>query len=463
MQARKVFSKDLTRAPPTAVEPKQSILKGKVYLGWTKYQHKLFFWDWEKLVNPHMVVFGMSGQGKSTLVKTFLERCKIFHRINAVIIDFSGEYSDYAEHNLQLGSKDFLNIMDLGGLAPRERIEQLMHGFETAFGLNPKDSPLQYILLQEFLEEAYRRKGFDLDKYSENIETPTLLDVYEIAKEKYEQLEKKYKRSEGMKSSIESLMAKIRFYALHGSGAFSRKSTIRLDEITSKGIINLDLSKLPDEKARIFVGMSILEYLIDRMRKEGEYKGIKLVIVLDEAHKLAGENSPLIPLIKEGRKYGFAVVVSTQDVPDVSRKVISNAGSLFIFKLQDYEQAEYIAKSTNMSQHFMNEIFKLNRGWCIAKLNFSEEQSNTFILRVDPIIYRRVKVIFEEPNLKEILMRKIEEAEKLLEEIADKIPEEHRNNAVDLLSRLKSKDKIDFSDFIAINRLIEEFRDIINV
>jgi DNA helicase HerA-like ATPase len=397
MRVQPTFSGELLRMLPTAVEPPQGMLKGKVYLGWTRIQKKLVFWDWEKLVNPHIVAFGKSGMGKSTFVKKLLHVLRALHSVNAVIIDFSGEYADYADVNLQLGVRDFLNLLDLGKLTPRERIEQVLHAFDTAFNL--KEAPLQYILLSEFLEEAYRRKGFDLDKYEEKREPPTLLDVYDIAVEKYEEEREKFRRSEGRSSSFESLIAKIRFYALHSSGAFSKPSTVRLDEITSRGVINFDLSKLPDEEARIVVGMSILEYLIDRMRKEGEAQGIKLIIVLDEAHKLAGEKSPLIPLVKEGRKYGFMIVVSTQDVADVDRRVISNAGSLFIFKLRSPEDIDYLGRAVNMSDYFKEMLHKFEVGQCLVSYDFRRGQANMFAFYVEPELLRRVEVVFEAPEL----------------------------------------------------------------
>lgn len=402
MRVQKIFMKELLRVVPTAVEPRQSLLWGKIYLGRTEVQRKMFFWDYEKLVNPHVCMFGMSGQGKSTTVMKFLREARKRFGANAVIIDFSGEYSEEAEHDIALGRKDCINIMDLGKLTPQDKVEQILHAFEAAFNLNPAEAPTQFLLLAGFLEEAYRRKGFSLVEYQGDKEPPTLLDVYEIAKERYEEEKGKFKHSDGKVPSLESLLLKIKYYANHSSGAFSRQSTVRLDDITSSGIVNLNLKYLPDDRARIFTGMTILNYLLDIMRREKITRGIKLIIVLDEAHRLAGENSPVVPLVKEGRKFGFMVVVSTQDVGDVDSRIIANAGSLFIFRLQSAEAVETIAQSTGLSKYFVDRIPSLRRGQCLVRLNFTQERAGFFVLNVEKESSEKVELILPEAEVPEV-------------------------------------------------------------
>ncbi len=400
MRVQKIFTKDLFRFTPTIVEPKQDLLKGEVYIGRTLFQRKLFFIDFSKTINPHICVFGMSGSGKSTFVKTLIHRYRKVRRVNAIIIDFAGEYVDFADMNLEIGKKDFLNILDLGGLTPRQRIEQIMRGFEIAFGISMKDAPLQYSLLMYFLEQAYIKKGFDLDKY-EDKETPTLLDVYELIEEEIKKEEKKSKES-GRLISLISLKAKLRAYASSASGVFARKSTIRLDEITKIGVLNFDLSKLPDEHSRILVGYTLLEYLLDRMRREGISENIKLFIVLDEAHKLAGESSPIIPLVKEGRKYGFAIIISTQDIIDVDKRIIANAGNVFVFKMQAPEQIKYLKDAISMSDFYERRLMMLKLGECIVKQNLRNEVSNIFVIKVDAEILKKVRIKLPYEKLKKI-------------------------------------------------------------
>src|SRR5271157_685150 len=76
--------------PPAGVllnDPHQSI-----FIGTTKLFRVPFAWSFLNLTNPHISVVGITGAGKSYLVKTFLLRASYVWNSNAVIIDWAGEY-----------------------------------------------------------------------------------------------------------------------------------------------------------------------------------------------------------------------------------------------------------------------------------------------------------------------------------------------------------------------------------
>jgi hypothetical protein len=63
------------------------------------------------------------------------------------------------------------------------------------------------------------------------------------------------------------------------------------------------------------------------MRVEGwsASKGIKALVVLDEAWKIASdERSDAITIIREGRKYQFGLIVASQNPTDVNETIFSN-------------------------------------------------------------------------------------------------------------------------------------------
>jgi DNA helicase HerA-like ATPase len=53
--------------------------------------------------------------------------------------------------------------------------------------------------------------------------------------------------------------------------------------------------------------------------------------VLDEAHRLARDVT-LPKLMKEGRKFGIAVIVASQGLADFHPDILSNAGTKVIFR-----------------------------------------------------------------------------------------------------------------------------------
>ena len=66
------------------------------------------------------------------------------------------------------------------------------------------------------------------------------------------------------------------------------------------------------------------------MRREGwsAAKGLKTLVVLDEAWKVASdERSDAITIVREGRKYQFGLIVASQNPTDINEAIFSNVGT----------------------------------------------------------------------------------------------------------------------------------------
>jgi DNA phosphorothioation-dependent restriction protein DptH len=77
------------------------------------------------------------------------------------------------------------------------------------------------------------------------------------------------------------------------------------------------------------------------MFRWGQTGQLRLAVVLDEAHRLARDVT-LPKIMKEGRKYGVAVVVASQGVDDFHKDVLSNAGTKVAFRC-NYPQSRTVA------------------------------------------------------------------------------------------------------------------------
>lgn len=73
----------------------------------------------------------------------------------------------------------------------------------------------------------------------------------------------------------------------------------------------------------------------------GQSRQLRLAVVLDEAHRLA-KDVTLPKIMKEGRKYGVAVVVASQGVADFHKDVLSNAGTKVAFRC-NFPQSRTVA------------------------------------------------------------------------------------------------------------------------
>jgi hypothetical protein len=117
-------------------------------------------WD-----NPHMVVLGWSGNGKSANVKE-----KLLHEwiagSHAAVIDPRGEYGPLADHcegeviPIYLGSAKTINIWDLASEAGRNpfssKVPQLINFWRLALGYLPEE---EVQLLDGAITAAYQRVG----------------------------------------------------------------------------------------------------------------------------------------------------------------------------------------------------------------------------------------------------------------------------------------------------------------
>ncbi len=398
--AQELSSKDLARRrwfvhPP---EPPFEMVLGppndSIYLARTKLMHVPFHWTYANLTNPHIAVVGITGSGKSYLVKSFLTRAALVWGSNAVIIDWVGEYTDYAKQSggkiVRFGRGSYLNLLDLGGMAPYDRIDQIIRSLEILLDLTSERRERRYI--EEALEEAYSAAGFDLSARDQGDEgsqltPPTLKEVVKI-------LDKKLAKAKEAGNFIEedevrSARDMVRKFTRKGQDYFAQQSTIRVDELTRSGLVDIVLTDLPSDEFRSLAGLMILQLIKERMRTEGwtAEKGLRLFVVLDEAWKIAKDpRSDAIAIVREGRKYQFSLLVATQNPTDVNEAIFSNVGTMLILRLQFKQFKDYLRNSLNYSDFIAQGIDRFGVGEAAVHLVFSESTRfpSTFLLdRID--------------------------------------------------------------------------------
>ncbi|MGC8676102.1 MAG: helicase HerA domain-containing protein [Candidatus Micrarchaeia archaeon] len=67
-----------------------------VYIGTAKDSRTPIFLDFTQLVNPHVFIFGVTGSGKTYLMKSLMLKLKASLSAEIHCIDFTGEYKDFA-------------------------------------------------------------------------------------------------------------------------------------------------------------------------------------------------------------------------------------------------------------------------------------------------------------------------------------------------------------------------------
>src|SRR4030095_9034397 len=147
-------------------EPPMEVLltdpTNSIYIGRTKIFNVPYYWTYEHVANPHIAVVGISGSGKSYFIKTFLLRSAFTWNSNALIIDWAGEYKDWVKQTggkvISLGKGSFLNLLDLGGMKPYDRIKQVMRTLELLTDM--AQYPEQRRLTEQAIEKVYIENKF---------------------------------------------------------------------------------------------------------------------------------------------------------------------------------------------------------------------------------------------------------------------------------------------------------------
>jgi type IV secretory pathway VirB4 component len=367
-------------------EPPASVLLSNpfqsIYVGTTKIFKVPFTWSFLNLTNPHIAVVGITGAGKSFFVKTLLIRASYIWNTNAVIIDWAGEYRAWVKQSggivVSLAKGDYLNIMDLSGMKPIDRTKQIMTSFDILSDI--ASYPEQKRITEEAIEQAYVNAGFVAsEKPTGTEETPTLKDVISLLQEKLQEGTYEYP------AELENAIYRLRQFAREGEDFFARKSTLDLGKLVESGLVDIDLSALPDEKFRAMAALFILQTLKEKMRSEGwsETKGLKAIVVLDEAWKVASdEKSDAITIVREGRKYQFGLIVASQNPTDINEAIFSNVGTTFILRIKFEKFLNYMQGSLNFSKFIRSEITKFGVGQAAVEMAFQTALKfpDTFIL-----------------------------------------------------------------------------------
>ncbi|GAC1696716.1 MAG: hypothetical protein NVS9B9_19260 [Ktedonobacteraceae bacterium] len=139
------------------------------------------------------------------------------------------------------------------------------------------------------------------------------------------------------------------------------ENAVDLLTLVRSGLV-IDLHNLFSETLHMATGAVMLRKLYKDMFHWGYADRLRLAIVLDEAHRLA-KDITLPKLMKEGRKFGIAVIVASQGVADFHPDVLSNAGTKVIFRM-NYPESRKVSGfiRTRQGQELSERIEQLSVG-----------------------------------------------------------------------------------------------------
>ena len=284
----------------------------------------------KSLTNPHIVILGVTGAGKSVTMDTLSSRSLITKNTQSAILDIEGEYKKRTESlggrviSIKQGVPAGINIFDID-------IEEEENGMEKINILN-KVAEIRAILsgimknymartlnakelvdIEESVIETYQEKG--ITTYKESIfekeggkvgdkltlgrikkKMPTLSDFQRILATK--------------KNSQELAEILTGFLKGKSLGMFDCQSNININDIC----IDFDLSNITDEITKFYASMVITTWITEKYMKRSKIYEEKSVYV-DEAWVILKHEETanfIEQLARRARKRGVRLVLASQ-------------------------------------------------------------------------------------------------------------------------------------------------------
>jgi len=215
---------------------------------------------------------------------------------------------------------DYFDSHQLFGVVPATRPWDHVHAPNEATGLSEvigyvcKLGDIQRNLVYEALNDAYQAQGYGSDTAPERLPT---IEEFAAAADAREQA-----------GRARNTVARLR--PLTDFALFRPEPGWRLDDHLHDGLV-IDLHDLGLEEVQLAASAFILRKVYRDMFRWGQADRMRLAIVLDEAHRIA-KDVTLPKLMKEGRKYGIGVIVSSQGIADFHSDVLGTAGTKVVFR-----------------------------------------------------------------------------------------------------------------------------------
>jgi hypothetical protein len=284
-----------------------------------------------------MAIIGISGAGKSYLLKSFVAKSVLHGTANVLAIDWNDEYRELIDflsgRVLSFGSDFKINIMDV--YSTPGSISNITEMIDAIVGLDPGQKSVLHTRLLELL----------------TTNGPKSLGAL-IARTK----------------ECDILLSN-RLLQLEGNPFFADKTEFDIKKILN-GVYSISLSTLRDSSQRAELVRFILKLVIDSMHRMELGAAGRRILVLDEAWRLLKNSDEVGVLYREGRKYGISVISATQLASDINNEIMANVGCLAIFRLQSEKDYLILENAGLIPSSAKGDLSALGTGSCMLCLAY---------------------------------------------------------------------------------------------
>lgn len=345
--------------------------------------------DGDRFFQRHAAILGSTGSGKSYTVASLLERANTLSHPNIILLDMHGEYASLAKgKDYPNGYAQYFKIAGPGDLVKPKphslflpywllnREEMLSMLLDRSDDNAPNQAMRFTSLVLEKKREALERSKLDEVLASFTVDSPIHYDLEALVKSLREDDQAMVVGSSGRDKQgqwhgkltrfISRLEAKIKdrrygflFQSPKATSAYDWRQEIAVRFLSTtkdeqSGIKVVDFSEVPADVLPTIISVfaRVLYDVQFWMRSESR---TPVCLVCDEAHLYLPVRSDADAvsrraldtferIAKEGRKYGFALLVVSQRPSDVSKTILSQCNNFIALRLTN-EQDQSAVKS----------------------------------------------------------------------------------------------------------------------
>lgn len=324
----------------------------RLLIGNHKNSNSKIYWEYgnEKLSNRHLIITGKSGQGKTYFIQTLLSEFSKFN-LNTLILDYTDGFKrDQLEDSLinSLGDKlneryiyiDKLPInpfklqkIDLGGIIIDETVDDMVDRVEQILDFVFNLGIQQRTILSETIKEGYNRTG----------------GKYTFSELKKDLQDENNQNKNNLYGRLRPLLARE---------VFMYDTDFTWDEVFgNEGKINIfQFSGYQTDIQKVMI--EFLLWDLFQYAKSGNESN-PLPIILDEIQNLNfNADSPIVKILREGRKYGVSGIFATQALVSIKgndSESIYNAAQQIHFLPPD-NQVKNISKMITSDKDKQNQV-----------------------------------------------------------------------------------------------------------
>ena len=285
--------------------------------------------------NPHMIIVGMSGFGKSSLCKSILVDMYKSKK-HAIVFDAHNEHESAVRH---INGKVFdartagINILELDGMSISDRISEITRLLSRIYSLGE----IQTIKLSRCLWYTYRKFGAKSKMATSLEEVPKLRDLIN-------ELSIFIKNA---KSTYEKNTLTHMQYKLQGLNISALSGNDLKVEDVLKSTCSFSLAGLGSGEVQLVYINELLKRLYARMKTNEKETGFNYYVMIDEAQTMINNEQVGSDMIRgfaeEGRKYGVGVIIATQLASNLDQQMVANAATFISFYAREPKEINYVA------------------------------------------------------------------------------------------------------------------------